>query len=148
MEICLEKKCFTCRHSSDDSSALSILPSKVRFPCTSSMLLSIYIYLCHVEKDKNKHKVVFQSHQTDQKITTNCRRFERSNWKSVWRINVLLAAIAQRIHLRFPSCRPRFDSYAHHLCFYQFILICVTWKKTNINIKRMGLAHLKKCFAF
>ena len=27
-------------------------------------------------------------------------------------------AIAQWIHLRFPSCRPRFNSQAHHLCLY------------------------------
>ena len=54
LEICLENKCFTCCHSSEDSSALSILPPKVRFLCTSSMLLSIYIDLCRVEKTKNQ----------------------------------------------------------------------------------------------
>ena len=28
------------------------------------------------------------------------------------------AAIAQWIRLRQPSCRPRFESQAHHLCFF------------------------------
>ena len=35
------------------------------------------------------------------------------------------AAIAQRIHLCHPSCRHRFNSRAHHQCFYhysQFVL--------------------------
>ena len=30
------------------------------------------------------------------------------------------AAVAQWIRLRLPSCRPGFDSQAHHLCFFQF----------------------------
>ena len=28
--------------------------------------------------------------------------------------------VAQWIRLRLPSCRPRFESQAHHLCFFQF----------------------------
>ena len=41
------------------------------------------------------------------------------------------ATIAQWIRLRLPSCRPGFESQAHHLRFYQFILICVMWKNEN-----------------
>ena len=58
------------------------------------------------------------------------------------------ATIAQWIRLRLPSCRPGFESQAHHLCFFQFILfklyIChLNWnvKRTKINKKRPGLAH-------
>ena len=61
------------------------------------------------------------------------------------------AAIAQWIFLRLPSCHPGFESQAHHLCLFQFILfklyIChLNWnvKRTKINKKRPGLAHLKK----
>ena len=32
------------------------------------------------------------------------------------------AAIAQWIRLHLPSCRPGFESQAHHLCFFQFKL--------------------------
>ena len=39
------------------------------------------------------------------------------------------AAIAQWIRLRLPSCRPGFESQAHHLCFHQFIKKCVLWKR-------------------
>ena len=30
------------------------------------------------------------------------------------------AAVAQWIRSRLPSCRPGFESQAHHLCFFQF----------------------------
>ena len=59
--------------------------------------------------------------------------------------------MAQWICLRLPSCCPRFQSQAHDLHFFQFILfklyIChLNWnvKRTKINKKRPGLAHLKK----
>ena len=32
------------------------------------------------------------------------------------------AAIAQWIRLRLPSCRPGFESQAHHLCFFNLYL--------------------------
>ena len=58
------------------------------------------------------------------------------------------AAIAQWIRLRLPSWRPGFESQAHHLRFFQFILfklyIChLNWnmKRMKINKKRSGLAH-------
>ena len=33
------------------------------------------------------------------------------------------AAIAPWFRLRLPSCGPRFESQAHHLCFFQFVLL-------------------------
>ena len=61
------------------------------------------------------------------------------------------APIAQWIRPRVPSCRPGFESQAHHLCFFQFKLfklyIChLNWnvKRTKINKKRPGLAHFFK----
>ena len=61
------------------------------------------------------------------------------------------AAIAQWISLRLPSCCPGFESQAHHLCFFQFILfklyIChLNWnvKTTKINIKQAGIGPFLK----
>ena len=34
-----------------------------------------------------------------------------------------VAAIAPWFHLRLPSCGPGFDSQAHHLRFFQFVLL-------------------------
>ena len=45
-----------CQQGSVDSSAPTILPPRVRVPSTPSMLLSIYIDLCHVEKTKINKK--------------------------------------------------------------------------------------------
>ena len=53
------------------------------------------------------------------------------------------AAIAQWIRLRLPSCRPGFESQAHHLRFHEFIELCNVGK-TKINKKRPGLAHFLK----
>ena len=53
------------------------------------------------------------------------------------------AAIAQWIHLHLPSCRPRFESHAHHLCLYhysQFVLYFHV-KRTEISKKRPYLTH-------
>ena len=60
------------------------------------------------------------------------------------------AAIAQWIRLRLPSCRPGFESQAHHLCFHQFIKKLCNVEKTKINKKRPRLAHffLKKVAVF
>ena len=44
----------------------------------------------------------------------------------------------------FQPSRPGFESQVHHLRFYQFLLICVMWKKRKINKKEAGLSHLKK----
>ena len=45
------------------------------------------------------------------------------------------AAIAQWICLRLPSCRPGFESQAHHLCFHRFIELCNV-EKTKVKQKR------------
>ena len=46
------------------------------------------------------------------------------------------AAIAQWICLRLPSCRPGFESQAHHLCFHQFIKKIVYCGKDENKQKR------------
>ena len=40
--------------------------------------------------------------------------------------------------------RPRFESQAHHLRFYQFIFELCDVKMTKINKERPGMAHIKK----
>ena len=45
------------------------------------------------------------------------------------------AAIAQWIRLRLPSCCPGFESQAHHLCFFQFILFKLYFCHLNLNVK-------------
>ena len=39
------------------------------------------------------------------------------------------AAIAPWNYLRLPSCGRRFDSQAHHLSFFQFVLLKLLWEK-------------------
>ena len=46
--------------------------------------------------------------------------------------------------MRLPSCRPGFESQAHHLCFHQFIKKLCNVEKTKINKKRPRLAHFFK----
>ena len=53
------------------------------------------------------------------------------------------AAMAQWIRLRLPSCRPGFESQAHHLHFYQFIELCNV-EKTKIRQKEAGIGPFKK----
>ena len=58
----------------------------------------------------------------------------------------LEAAIAQWICLHLPSCDYEFESQAYYLRLYSQILcyIChCVLKRTQINKKRMGLAHVK-----
>ena len=43
---------------------------------------------------------------------------------------------------RLPSCGPRFESLAHHLCFFSLYCDC-NEKRTKINKKRPWLAHRK-----
>ena len=70
----------------------------------------------------------------------NCRSLKLRLACKNWCAGV--AAIAQWICLHLPSCRPEFESQAHHLCFYLWYICHV--KRTKINKKRPGLAHLKK----
>ena len=51
------------------------------------------------------------------------------------------AAIAQWICLHLPFCRPRFESQAHQLRFYQFIFELCHVEKPKINKNEGGLAH-------
>ena len=46
-------------------------------------------------------------------------------------MSVTATAIAQWFCLHLPSCGPRFESHANHLCFFQFILLILMleWKK-------------------
>ena len=55
------------------------------------------------------------------------------------------AAIVQWIRLPLPSCRPGFESQAHHLRFHRFIELCNV-EKTKINKKEAGIGpfFLKK----
>ena len=46
------------------------------------------------------------------------------------------AAITQWIRLRLLFCRPRFESQAHHLCFFQFIWFKLYICQLNSNVKR------------
>ena len=46
------------------------------------------------------------------------------------------ADIAQWIRLRLPSCHTGFESQAHHLCFFQFILFKLYIFHLNWNVKR------------
>ena len=56
------------------------------------------------------------------------------------------AAIAQWICLRLPSCGPRFESQAHHLCFYHlysnFVLHLSLCQEKNDSKQKE--AHLKE----
>ena len=62
----------------------------------------------------------------------------------VSKTNTRGAAIAQWIRLRLPSCRPGFESQAHHQCFYQYIFVLCHVEKTKVNKMRPGLAHFFK----
>ena len=42
-----------------------------------------------------------------------------------------MAAIAPWFRLRLPSCGPGFESQAHHLCFFQFVLKLKREKNEN-----------------
>ena len=54
------------------------------------------------------------------------------------------AAVAQWIRLRLPSCRPGFESQAHHLSFYQFIFELYHVEKDENKQKEAGIGPLKK----
>ena len=49
------------------------------------------------------------------------------------------AAVAQWIRLRLPSCRPGFESQAHHLSFYQFIFELYHVEKDENKQKEAGI---------
>ena len=79
-------------------------------------------------------------------VCTSVRAKTEHNIFTLWG-----AAIAQWICLCLTSCRSGFESQAHHLRFFHFILfklyIChlnCNVKRTKINKKRPGLSHFLK----
>ena len=57
-----------------------------------------------------------------------------------------VAAIAPWFRLRLPFCGPGFKSQAHHLRFFQLVLLKLYQENNENKHKRPGLAHLKKPF--
>ena len=51
---------------------------------------------------------------------------------------MLVAAIALWFHLRLPSCSPGFESQAHHLRFFQFVLLKL-YRENNENKQEAGI---------
>ena len=51
----------------------------------------------------------------------------------------------QWIRLRLPTCRPRFESQAHHICFYHLVIVKVvlylSCEKNENKQKRPGGCH-------
>ena len=60
---------------------------------------------------------------------------------------LLGVAIGQLISLSLPSCCPRFESKAHHLCFYEFIIESFHVQKTKINKKSAEFSAFLKTIA-
>ena len=65
------------------------------------------------------------------------------------KVNGVITRRNQWIRLRLPSYRLRFESHAHHRCFYQFIFeLCHVGRiDENKQKKRMGLPHFLKKLA-
>ena len=62
----------------------------------------------------------------------------------------MVAAIALWFHLRLPSCGHRFESQAHHLCFFKFVLLKL-YRENNENKQKeagIGPFFLKKDLTF
>ena len=55
-----------------------------------------------------------------------------------------MAAIAPWFRLRLPSCSPWFESQAHHLRFFQFVLLKLYQENNENKQKVAGLAHFLK----
>ena len=111
------------RHSLVDSSAPSILRSRIR----SSMLFPLIAYLSlSWEKDENKQKAA------------GIGSWYKSNGKC--------AATAQWIRLRLPSCHPgsspKHTIYAF-IIYRQICAVFVSWKQRKTK-KRPGMGHFNK----
>ena len=50
-----------------------------------------------------------------------------------------VAAIAPWFHLRLPSCGPRFESQAHHLSLFQFVLLKLYRENIENKQKEAGI---------
>ena len=58
---------------------------------------------------------------------------------------MMVAAIAPWFRLRLPSCGPGFESQAHYLCFFQFILLKLYQENNKNKQKEAGIGpYLKK----
>ena len=56
-----------------------------------------------------------------------------------------MAAIAPWFRLRLPSCGPGFESLAHHLCFFQFVLLKLYQENNENKQKEAGIGpYVKK----
>ena len=55
-----------------------------------------------------------------------------------------VATIAPWFCLRLPSWGPRFESQAHHLHFFQFVLLKLYQENNQNKPKEAGIGHFKK----
>ena len=102
------------------SNLISTFVFNLHFPLSFLfILLSLMLILT---KNRKQHFLALSS-RADPKIMQTLLSFRG-------------AAIAQWIRLRLPSCRPGFESQAHHLCFFQFILFKLYVCHLNWNVKR------------
>ena len=56
----------------------------------------------------------------------------------------LVVAMAPWFCLRLPSCGPGFESQAHHLCFFQFVLLKLHRENNEIKQKEAGIGPFLK----
>ena len=55
-----------------------------------------------------------------------------------------MAAIAPWFRLCLPSCGPGFESQAHHLCFFQFVLLKLYRENNENKQKEAGIGPFLK----
>ena len=149
-----------------DSSAPSILPPRVRVPSTPSMLLSIYIDLCHVEKTKinKKEAGIGPFKKTEQMGTLACSGQFHTSMSCRGRLTKfhpstssgsfgrqcefkqklstpMHSTLLDDFDLWLPFRCHIFKSQAHQLCFFNLYYWNCNEKRAKINKKRPGLAH-------
>ena len=102
----------------------------------------LYFATCFVKQDEDK-----RGNQNHFIIIAISSFFMSANKKESC---LRVATIAKRIRLCLPSCIPGFESQAHHLRLYQFIIdlfyeffLFVWCEKDENSNKRPRLAHLK-----
>ena len=61
-------------------------------------------------------------------------------------VNFWAAAIAPWIRVRLPSCGRGFESHAHHLCFFRFVLLKWYYEKDKNKQKKSGIGPLENTF--
>ena len=97
-----------------------------RFQC-------IGITECQLSKIKMLHKCAVGNRLSGEPETLSDK---------IWKIWV--AAIAPWFRLRLPSCGPRFESQAHHLCFFQFVLLKLYRENHENKQKEAGIGPFFK----